>query len=375
MDSEIAPIYEKLASVVSEEEFLRKVNEKMDKMGPLCDKKTIALLVASDLGVTDASQEPMKIADINENSSNVYIIGKVVSLFDTREFSRNDGTTGRVGNLIVADSSGSIRVTLWDELADQMTTGSIQAGKSYRVSGYVKEGYSGLEINVGRYGGIEEVDEEIQIELPSMKIADIKENDSDINLNAVILQVLDIRTFNKRTGGEGKVRNILVGDDSGKIRVTLWDEKAELDRSLHEGVSIEIINGYARVNNFNDEVEIQIGNHGVIRKADSEVLYKEQYTPISDIIPGESYSVRGFISGIGEVREFSRKDGGVGMVSNVYLSDDTGRIRVTLWDDMAEMAENVDIDTEMEVIDAYAKTGFNDEVELNTGRRSRVVFL
>lgn len=375
MDNEIAPIYEKLASVVSEEEFLQRVNEKMDKMGPLCDRKTIALLVASDLGVTDATQEPTKIADINENSSNVYVVGKIISPFDTREFSRNDGTTGRVGNLIIADNSGSIRVTLWDELADQMTNGTIKAGKSYRVSGYVKEGYSGLEINVGRYGGIEEVDEEIQIELPSMKIADIKENDSDININAAILQISDIRTFNKRTGGEGKVRNILVGDDTGKIRVTLWDEKAELDKSLHEGASIEIINGYARLNNFNDEVEIQIGNHGVIRKIDSEILYQEEFTPISDIIPGESYSVRGFISGIGEIREFSRKDGGVGMVSNIYLSDDTGRIRVTLWDEMAEMAENVDIDTEMEIIDAYAKTGFNDEVELNTGRRSRIVFL
>ncbi len=375
MDNEIAPIYEKLSSVVSEEEFLNKVNEKMDKMGPLCDKKTIALLVASDLGVTDATQEPTKIADINENSSNVYIMGKIVSLFDTREFSRNDGTTGKVGNLIIADNSGSIRVTLWDELADQMATGSIEAGKSYKVSGYVKEGYSGLEINVGKYGGMEEVNEDIQVTLASMKITDIKENDSDINISAAILQISDIRTFSKKSGGEGKVRNILVGDDTDKIRVTLWDEKAELVNSLSIGDSVEIINGYARRNNFNDEVEIQIGNHGVIQKTGAEILYQENFTPISDIVPGENYSVRGSISGIGEVREFSRKDGGVGMVSNIYISDETGRIRVTLWDDMAEMAEGVDIGTEMEIMDAHAKIGFNDEVELSTGRQSRVVFL
>ncbi|MDK2892470.1 OB-fold nucleic acid binding domain-containing protein [Methanohalophilus sp.] len=375
MDNEIAPIYEKLSSIVSEEEFLQRINEKTEKMGPLCDKKTIALLVASDLGITDATHEPTKIADINENSSNVYVVGKIISLFDTREFSRNDGTTGKVGNFIIADNSGSIRVTVWDELADQITNGTIKAGKSYRISGYVKEGYSGLEINVGRYGGIEEIDEDIQVELPSMKIADIKENDSDININAVILQISDIRTFSKKTGGEGKVRNILVGDETGKIRVTLWDEKAELDSSLHEGIPIEIINGYARLNNFNDEVEIQIGKHGVIRKTDSEILYQEDFTPISDIIPGESYSVKGFVSGIGEVREFSRKDGSIGRVSNVYISDETGRIRVTLWDDMAEIVEKVDIDTEMEIIDAYAKTGFNDEVELNAGRQSRIVIL
>jgi replication factor A1 len=375
MDNEIAPIYKKLADVVSEEEFLKRINEKMDKMGPLCDKKTIALLVASDLGVTDATREPAKIADINEKGSSVYVIGKIISVFETREFSRNDGTVGRVGNLIIADDSGSIRVSLWDELADLITTGSIQAGKSYRISGYVKEGYSGLELNIGRSGGIEEINKDIQIKLPSMKIADIKESDSDINLSAVILHIQDIRVFSKKNGGEGKVRNILVGDDTGKIRVTLWDEKAELASNLNVGDSIEIINGYARLNNFNDEVEIQIGNHSVIQKTDSEILYQEEFTPISDIIPGENYSVRGFISGIGEVREFPRKEGEVGIVSNIYISDETGRIRVTLWDDMAEIAENVDIDTEMEIMDAYAKTGFNDEVELNTGKRSRLIFL
>lgn len=374
MDNEIAPIYEKLKNVVSEDEFLEKIEEKMEKMGPLCDRKTIALLVASDLGISDAAQEPTKIADVHEAGSNVYIVGKIISVFDVREFSRNDGTTGRVGNLIIADDTGSIRLTLWDDKADLITTGSIEPGKTYRVSGYVKEGYSGMEVNVGRYGGIQEADEEIQVDLSSGKISDIKENDSDINLIGVVLQVSDIRTFSKRNGGEGKVRNILIGDDTGKIRVTLWDDKTKLADDVNVGDAVEIINGYARLNSFNDEVEIQIGNHGMIRHTDSSVEYREEFTPISDIVPDENYSIRGRVSGIGEIREFSKKDGSVGMVSSIYISDDTGRIRVTLWNEMAEMAENVDIDTEIEVIDAYAKTGFNNEVELNTSRRSRLVF-
>jgi replication factor A1 len=122
-------------------------------------------------------------------------------------------------------------------------------------------------------------------------------------------------------------------------------------------------------------VEIQVGTHGVIRPADSDVEYSEDFTPVSDIVPDENYSVKGRVSGIGEIREFNRKDGSIGLVSNIYISDDTGRIRVTLWDEMAEMAENVDIDTEMEIIDAHAKTGFNNEVELSTNRLSRLIFL
>jgi replication factor A1 len=375
MDDEVALIYEKLKNVISEQEFLEKIEEKSEKMGPLCDRKTIALLVASDLGISGASNEPTKIADVTQSGSNVYVTGKIISVFEIREFSRQDGTTGKVGNAIIADDTGSIRLTLWDDNADLIATEYLKAGKSYQVSGYTKEGYSGLEINVGRSGNIQEANEDIPVKLPSSKIDGIKENDSDINVKGVILQVADIRTFTKRNGGEGKVLNILIGDETGKIRVTLWDEKTDAIGNLGIGDSVEIINGYARLNNYSDEVEIQVGTHGVIRPADSDVEYSEDFTPVSDIVPDENYSVKGRVSGIGEIREFNRKDGSIGLVSNIYISDDTGRIRVTLWDEMAEMAENVDIDTEMEIIDAHAKTGFNNEVELSTNRLSRLIFL
>ena len=36
--------------------------------------------------------------------------------------------------------------------------------------------------------------------------------------------------------------------------------------------------------------------------------------------------------------------------------------------------DELDIDTGIQVIDAYSKFGFNDEIELSVGNRSRVVF-
>ena len=372
---DISEIYEKLGGVVSKDEFVKKVSEKVEQMSGLCDEKTAAMLVAHDLGVTDTGREVTKISAITADSGNVNFIAKVMSVFNAKEFNRNDGTIGKVGNITVADETGSIRVTLWDDKADLITNGSIEISQNVQVSGYVKDGYSGVEVNVGKNNVITQTNEDVDATMNSQKITDIKDGMGDINLCGRVVDISDVRTFSKKDGGEGRVCNITIGDETGKIRVTLWDDKTDLTKDISFDDSIEIINGYARENNFNNQVEIQVGNHGVIKKTDTEVTYKETFTPIADIVPGESYSIEGAVSGLGELREFTRDDGTLNMVSNIYVSDDSGRIRIALWGDHAPLVDALDIDTGIQVIDAYSKSGFNDEIELSVGNRSRVVVL
>ena len=372
---DISEIYEKLGGVVSKDEFIKKVSEKVEQMSGLCDEKTAAMLVAHDLGITDTGREVTKISAITADSNNVNFIAKVMSVFDVREFNRNDGTIGKVGNITVADETGSIRLTLWDDKADLITAGSIEIGQNMQISGYVKDGYSGVEVNIGKNGVFTETDEDVDATMNSQKIVDVKDGMGDINLCGRVVDISDVRTFSKKDGGEGRVCNITIGDETGKIRVTLWDEKTDFTKEISFDDSIEIINGYARENNFNQQVEIQVGNRSVIKKTDTTVEYKETFTPIADIVPGESYSIEGAVSGLGELREFSRDDGTLNMVSNIYVSDDSGRIRIALWGDHAPLVDELDIDTGIQVIDAYSKSGFNDEIELSVGNRSRVVVL
>ncbi|MGP8337861.1 MAG: OB-fold nucleic acid binding domain-containing protein [Methanosarcinaceae archaeon] len=372
---EISEIYEKLGGVVSKEEFIEKVKEKVEQMSGLCDEKTAAMLVSHDLGVTNTGHEITKIADITTDNGNVNFIAKVMSVFDVREFSRNDGTIGKVGNITVADETGSIRLTLWDDKADLIKTDSIKINQNVQVSGYVKDGYSGVEVNIGKNNVITETDENVDAVINSQKIIDIKDGMGDINLCGRVVDISDVRTFSRKDGTEGRVCNIRIGDETGKIRVTLWDNKTDFTKDIDFDDSIEIINGYARENNFNQQVEIQVSNHGVIKKSDSVVEYKETFSTIADIVPGESYSIEGAVSGLGELREFPRDDGTLNMVSNIYVSDDTGRIRIALWGDHAPIVDELDIDTRVQVIDGYSKSGFNDEVELSVGNSSRVVIL
>jgi replication factor A1 len=379
---EIIEIYkkQKLSGTITEEDFLERVGEKVIQMGGLCDTRTAAMLVAHDLGAGDTHGEGMgntiqKVADIAPGTGNVGLVAKVMSVFPAKEFNRNDGTIGRVANVIVADETGSIRLTLWDDKADLVKTGDITVGQTFQISGYVKEGYSGIEVNIGNNGVLCETDEKIEASVASTKITDIKNGMSDINLRARVLDIADIKTFNRKDGSTGRVSNITVGDDTGKIRVTLWDEKTDLLSGLKINDSIEIINAYARENNFSQQVEVQVGNRTIVKQTDKDVAYSENFTPISDIIPGESYSVKGSISGIGDRRDFTRDDGTENSVSNIYVSDDTGRIRIALWGEHASLIDEVDIDTEIEVIDAFSKSGFNDEIELSAGNRTRIIIL
>ncbi|SFM73081.1 OB-fold nucleic acid binding domain-containing protein [Methanolobus profundi] len=370
---EINEVYDKLGGIISKDDFTRKVEEKVEQMSGLCDTKTAAMLVAHDLGVSDAGDNQLqKISGITANSGNVKFIAKVMSVFPAKEFNRNDGTIGRVANIMVADETGSVRLTLWDDRADLVKTGEIEVGQTYQIAGYVKEGYSGVEVNIGNNGVFCQSDENIEARIDSKQIKDIQNGMGDLNIRARILDISDIRTFNKKDGSTGKVANILIGDETGKIRVTLWDEMADLTTELEIDNSVEIINGYARENNFNQQVEMQVGNRSTISKIEDEVEFKEDFTSISDIIPGESYSISGQVSGLGEMREFNRDDGTVNMVSNIYVSDDTGRIRIALWGDHALLVDQLDIDMAVEIIDAFSKSGFNDEIELSAGNRTKI---
>ncbi|WP_292466674.1 OB-fold nucleic acid binding domain-containing protein [Methanolobus sp.] len=371
---EINEVYEKLGGVISKDDFTRKVEEKVEQMSGLCDTRTAAMLVAHDLGVSDTGESQLqKVSSITPNSGNVKFIAKIMSAFPAKEFNRNDGTIGRVANVVVADETGSIRLTLWDDRADLVKTGEIEIGQNYQIAGYVKEGYSGVEVNIGNNGVFCETDEKVEAHIDSKQIKDIQNGMGDINIRARIIDISDIRTFNKKDGGTGKVANIQIGDETGKIRVTLWDEMADLTKELEIDDSVEIINGYARENNFNQQVEMQVGNRSVIKKIEEKIEFKEDFTSIADIIPGESYSISGQVSGLGEIREFNRDDGTVNMVSNIYVSDDTGRIRIALWGDHALLVDQLDIDMAVEIMDAFSKSGFNDEIELSAGNRTRIV--
>ena len=369
--TDIESIYKKLSHLISKEDFLQRIQDKVENMGGLCDEPMAAMLVANELGFSDVGRDSVKIGNITAESGPVSFVARVVSVFDTKEFTRNDGTIGRVGNLIVGDETGKIRVTLWDNMADLIKAEKVKAGQNLQISGYAKQGYSGVEVNVGNNGVLTESEEEIDVAASSQKIKDIKDGMGDLNLTGNVLEISEVRTFQKKDGSSGRVGNLLMGDATGTLRVTLWDEKTEFLNQLEYGDTVEIVNAYARENAFTQKVELQIGNRSIIRKSEKKVEYQEKFIPIADIKADvDNINISGRVLDVAEIRTFEKKDGSAGRVGNLLLGDPTGKIRLTLWDEKTDFLDEIDFDETIEVLHAYSReNAFNQQIELNLGSR------
>jgi replication factor A1 len=367
--SDVLEVYEKLNGKISQKEFKKLVDEKMDVMGGLCDEHTAALLVAHDLGIEGAGA--IKIKEITLDKKNVQFIAKVTGISDARVFNRNDGTVGRVCNLTVADETGEITVVLWDELADAVKTGEIKEGDVLKISGYVKETQRGLEVNIGRGGGIAK-DESTKITAkdPMVKISEVRMGMGNVCVRALILSKQEPRSFNRKDGSAGSVQGLMIGDESGKIRLTVWDNKLKDVEALSPGDTVEVLHAYTRESMGG--VEIQVGGRGIVRMSEKKVEYEEPVSKIGDIEPDKYYNVKGIVTGIDGVREYTSKDGKPGRLCGLHLSDDTGRIRVVFWGDLANFAEALSVGDKILITDAQARINFRQEIELSANWRSSV---
>ncbi len=112
-------------------------------------------------------REPIEatVAELKPRMKNVTISFKVIEIGEEREVSsRRDGTTHRVVDITVGDTSGTVQVPLWDDTID-----AVEAGKTYNLTnGYTGLFRGNLRLNVGRYGELsdaEEAIEEVNMEL------------------------------------------------------------------------------------------------------------------------------------------------------------------------------------------------------------------
>jgi replication factor A1 len=90
---------------------------------------------------------------------------------------------------------------------------------------------------------------------------------------------------------------------------------------------------------------------------------------ISDLKNGDSVSISVFVEGLGEVREFKRKDGTPGRVANLTVSDKAGFCRFTLWNKDVEAIQNlaIKVGSKIKIVNGYVKvTDFGTEI--STGR-------
>lgn len=361
----IDDIYEDLDTDISKTEFMEAVEAKVEQMGGLADEETAAMLIAHDLD----GGKVETIVDIEPGLEEVKFLGKVTSVGDIRTFERDDESEGNVLNIDVADESGSIRVALWDDDAIAAAE-DLDVGQTLRIKGRPKEGYSGVEVNADRVEPASDTTIDISVSAQPT-IDQLSLGQSEVTIKCVILDTGSIRTFERDDGTEGQVSNLSVGDETSRIRVTLWDEQAEKVDELTPGESIEIIDGYVRERD--GELELHLGSRGVIETLDEPVEFEPETTAIADLAEGDSVDIAGVVRSADPKRTFDRDDGSEGQVKNIRVQDQTGDIRVALW------GEKADIDLtpgdEVYLAEVTIQEGWQEDLEASAGWQSTVTAL
>jgi replication factor A1 len=96
-------------------------------------------------------------------------------------------------------------------------------------------------------------------ESPTLQIKDLRVGMKNVNLKAKVVEVSKPKSVITRFGNHANVANALVSDDTGKIKLCLWNDQIEL---VTAGDTVQIEN--ARISAFRNEPQMRIGKNGTL---------------------------------------------------------------------------------------------------------------
>jgi len=190
-----------------------------------------------------------------------------------------------------------------------------------------------------------------------LKINEVVAGITSVDIIGKVVNVYGVREFNKNNR-QGKVGSLLIGDESGVMRVAIWDNNLIQhieSGALREGRIIEVKNGYVKENN--GLRELHLGSRASIAFDAAENIEVKQTNvqqrelkKIGELNPGENVAVNGYVVQVFEPRFYDacggcykkvRSENGKLVceehgetvarkipILNFYLDDGSGNIRV-----------------------------------------------
>jgi len=118
---------------------------------------------------------------------------------------------------------------------------------------------------------------------PTVKVSELGPYSKQVNTTVKVVQKGEAReTVSRQDGTTHRVLDALVGDDSGTIYMTLWDENID---KVNEGDSLNVKNGYVRP--FKGSMRLNIGRYGSLEPAQTPLGEINTQNNLSDKIVEE----------------------------------------------------------------------------------------
>ena len=186
------------------------------------------------------------------------------------------------------------------------------------------------------------------------------------NVSAVgrVVAVFSSRSFDGKR--KGKFASLLLADESGLMRVVLWNDQVSLLESgrVKVGNVVRFRHVYTR-EDYAGKVEMHAGEKCVVDVNPEDLKLKAypsmrkfatKIADLSDIQKNSRVNVAGTVQRLGRVSEFERSDSSPGKVLRFTLTDASGEASLVVWNEKVdEVLEVLKVYREVQVVNGKLK--------------------
>ncbi len=365
---------------LTREKIQKLIEEKKREANDLLSEEGAARLVAEELLVEGDHAETVPRITIEKlvaGLNDVTLTAKVEAVEPVKSFIRQDGSTGKVARIILADESGKIGFAVWNSKAEQIAKLDDLAGSSLNIRhGYTRAGMVGeTELNAGDRCEITVLShDETLRRMVFTPIGEIEEPAIDLTLRGMVLSEPRLYEFS-RNGQKGTVLRTVLADKSGSIPLVAWNEKAEDLHTLKRGQILEIQNGRLRRGN-SGRVEVHLDDRtraqiAVGTPEGFEVPEIRFHSVAQLTLDLPNVNLIGRIVGKSDPQQVQRTSGEKVAVSRILVGDETGIVSVSLWDDKAELVSHLEAGEVVKIEDAIPNLRLG-QLSISAGKASSV---
>lgn len=340
---------------LTKKEIFNRIDSKKKEAQGLLSDEGAARIIAQELfvKVNGKSFNQIKVTDLVTNLNDITLSARIISLWPIKEFNKSNGNIGKLLRIQLADRTGIIRCVLWNGKAEQLASEGDILGKIIRLShAYTREDLTGApEINCGDRCEITILPSEFgDNEFPEISnffknLNDVKINDKEVNIIATVNSKPEIINFKQDEEGGNVLRSSIT---NGTITMNLvsWNDKVGLLRGINPGDILHIMRAQIREDPIK-KPEIHLGKGStvtILKSKTPKTITKLKFSRIIDLKSGTNSAIIVRVINSGKIREFTRSDGSTSKYGSLLVGDNTGLIRLFLWDEKTDIMNKINQD-------------------------------
>lgn len=203
---------------------------------------------------------------------------------------------------------------------------------------------------------------------------------NDVTITGRVIAMYPVQTFSRNDGTQGKVVRLVLTDETGDLKLVLWDDKTSLVETgeIKQGQILRVLHAYVR-ESFNGKLELHMGRKGELEtspKGIDESRYPYTSEPMDKIAAlkpeQRKTNLIGWVTQAFPASEFTRKDGTGGKVRRLRLKDETGETTIVFWNEKVDELAAINQGDKLTIIGARIKTQLDGRTEIHVENTTQV---